>query len=104
MRKLFVAILLALPLIAQDKPASQSSMNRSFEAVIKNIDDVLWFQKVGDIASVDKSLITSKPGRTDNPTGQGAGNPLIIPVYVFTPKALKGKAPMLVFVHGGVHG
>jgi dipeptidyl aminopeptidase/acylaminoacyl peptidase len=29
---------------------------------------------------------------------------LVIPVYVFSPKNLTGKAPMLVFAHGGVHG
>ncbi|MBV9557988.1 MAG: S9 family peptidase [Pseudolabrys sp.] len=39
-----------------------------------------------------------------NTTGQGAGNPLIIPLYTFTPKKLTGKAPLIVFVHGGVHG
>ena len=39
-----------------------------------------------------------------NSTGQGAGNPLIVPAYVFTPKSLRGKAPLIVFVHGGVHG
>ena len=104
MRKLCIALLLAVPLFAQEKPASQTAMNRSFEAVNKNVDDLLWYMKVGDVASIDKFQITSKPGRSENPTGQGAGNPLVIPVYVFTPKTLKGKAPMLVFVHGGVHG
>jgi len=104
-RLLFISILLTLPLLAQEpKPASQSSVNRSFEVTAKNIDDVLWHLKLADVATVDKFSITSKPGRTDNPTGQGAGNPMIIPVYVFAPKALKGKAPTLVFVHGGVHG
>ena len=104
MRKLLVAILLSFPLLAQDKPATQTAMNRSFEAVNKNVDDLLWYMKVGDVAAIDKFQITSKPGHSENPTGQGAGNPLVIPVYAFTPKGLKGKAPTLVFVHGGVHG
>jgi dipeptidyl aminopeptidase/acylaminoacyl peptidase len=109
MRKLlaFISILFTVPLLAQQtepRPASQSSVNRSFEEQTKHVDDVLWYMKVGDVAAIDKVLITSKPGRTDNPTGQGAGNPMIIPVYVFAPKALKGKGPMMVLVHGGVHG
>ena len=104
-RLLFISILFTLPLLAQEpKPASQSSVNRAFEVTAKNIDDLMWHLKLADVATVDKFSITSKPGRTDNPTGQGAGNPMIIPVYVFAPKALKGKAPALVFVHGGVHG
>ncbi len=60
--------------------------------------------KLSDVASIDKVQITSKPRREKNPTAQGAGNPLVIPVYVFTPKGLRAKAPLIVFVHGGVHG
>lgn len=108
-----VLLLLATPLLAQqDVPATQRSadrlrttVDRSFEDVDREIDDALWYFKLGDAADIAKYRIaTSKPLRMNNPTGQGAGNPLIIPVYVFSPKNLKGKAPMIVFVHGGVHG
>jgi dipeptidyl aminopeptidase/acylaminoacyl peptidase len=69
------------------------------------VDDVLWYFKLGDAAEIAKYRVaTTKPVRMRNATGQGAGNPLIIPVYVFTPKNLKGRAPLLVFIHGGVHG
>lgn len=113
MRKLtLLAALLTLPAFAQpDPPATQKSlssldrsMDRSFEQTLKTVDDLLWYMKVGDVAAVDKFQITSKPGRSENATAQGAGNPLVISVYTFTPKSLRGKAPMLVFVHGGVHG
>ena len=103
-------ILMILPLLlvssalAQSVPAERRT-ERNFEEVTKNADDILWYFKVGDVASVDKVHYTSpKPERTSNPTGQGAGNPMIIPAYVFTPKNLHGKAPLIVFVHGGVHG
>jgi dipeptidyl aminopeptidase/acylaminoacyl peptidase len=72
----------------------------------KAVDDLLWYQKVGDVAVVDKIRITStRPIRMANPTGQGAGNPLIIYAYTFVPKKLAAghKAPLIVFVHGGVH-
>jgi dipeptidyl aminopeptidase/acylaminoacyl peptidase len=41
-----------------------------------------------------------------NPTAQGAGNPVIITAYTFLPKkrAEGGKLPLIVLVHGGVHG
>ena len=93
-------LFLALPLLAQN-----TRSERDFEQVIKNADDALWYFRVGDLASVDKVHYTSpKPERTTNPTGQGAGNPMIIPAYVFTPKNLHGKAPLIVLIHGGVHG
>jgi len=112
MRNFIAAILtlaVTLGLAAQQQttehPASADSVDRGFEQTIKDVDDVLWHFKTGDVANIDKVLIaSSKPIRMKNATGQGAGNPLIIPVYVFTPKNLKGKAPLIVFVHGGVHG
>src|SRR3954451_138127 len=93
------------PATAKALSQHDTSMDRGFEVDAKMIDDVLWHLKVGDVAAVDKvQLASSKPIRMKNPTGQGAGNPLIIPAYVFTPKNLKGKAPLIVFIHGGVHG
>jgi dipeptidyl aminopeptidase/acylaminoacyl peptidase len=41
----------------------------------------------------------------ENATGQGAGNPLLIYGYTFVPKSLGARrAPLIVLVHGGVHG
>lgn len=82
----------------------QSATDHELDVLLKRIDDVLWHLQLGDIARIDKVRITSLPARTSNPTGQGAGNPLIIPAYTFVPRSLQGKAPLLVFVHGGVHG
>jgi dipeptidyl aminopeptidase/acylaminoacyl peptidase len=92
------------PVTAKAFAAHTEDVERSFEETLKNADDILWHLELSDVASVDKYEITSKPARTKNPTGQGAGNPMIIPVYVFAPKSPRGKAPMLIFVHGGVHG
>ena len=97
--------LFGIALVASAAFAQTPNNDRDFEQVIKNSDDVLWYFKLGDVASVDKVQLTSpKPERTTNPTGQGAGNPMIIPAYVFTPKNLHGKAPLIVLIHGGVHG
>lgn len=83
---------------------NQQGAQHTYDVLEKKIDDVLWYFQVGDVAEIDKVRFTSKPIRMANPTGQGAGNPLIVYAYTFVPKKLAGKAPLLVFVHGGVHG
>jgi dipeptidyl aminopeptidase/acylaminoacyl peptidase len=73
----------------------------------KRIDDLMWLRELEDVAQVDKVRYTGPPPRVNpNPTGQGAGNPVIITAYTFMPKkyAASGKLPLLVYVHGGVHG
>lgn len=73
----------------------------------KKIDDVLWFEKVGDVAFVDKIFMTG-PARWKelNPTSQSAGNPVKVWSYVFVPKDANAskKHPLMVLVHGGIHG
>jgi dipeptidyl aminopeptidase/acylaminoacyl peptidase len=113
---LVVLFLLASTTFAQTPPADSpatsralerhdESMDRAFDDIDRDVDDVIWYFRLGDVAEIDKVRIaTSKPIRMKNATGQGAGNPLIIPLYVFSPKNLKSKAPLLIFIHGGVHG
>ena len=79
--------------------------DRAFEDTQRAIDDALWYFKLGDVAMIDKfEIASSKPRREKNPTDMNSGNRVIFPVYVFAPKNLKGKAPTLIFAHGGVHG
>ncbi len=93
------------PDLAKQLESAGTRETRAFEDTQRMIDDEMWYHRLGDIADIDKyEIATSKPRREKNPTDVNAGNPLILPVYVFAPKNLKGKAPMLVFAHGGVHG
>jgi dipeptidyl aminopeptidase/acylaminoacyl peptidase len=79
----------------------------TFDQILKGIDDVLWFERVGDVADVDKVFYVSAP----NPKGKeiyGIANerhPMKIWAYVFVPKKLdrNKKAPLLILPHGGVH-
>jgi dipeptidyl aminopeptidase/acylaminoacyl peptidase len=85
-----------------------SNLRYSFQSVQKQLDDVLWYDKVGDVAYIDKVYLTGppKPDRVvKNKTGQGYGNPLRIQTYVFIPKTVDAdkKYPLLVLPHGGVH-
>jgi dipeptidyl aminopeptidase/acylaminoacyl peptidase len=84
----------------------QRSADFDIEAAARSVEIALWYFKLSDVADVDEIRITStKPIRMSNATGQGAGNPLIIYAHTFTPKkiAANQKAPLMVFIHGGVH-
>ena len=108
--------LLVSPLAAQapETPDLATRLERLEEAlehrldqVNKAVDDNLWFQRVGDMAVVEKVRIYGPPPwKEENPTGIGAGNPVKFYTYLFTPREDFGrqKLPLLVFSHGGVHG
>ncbi len=82
-------------------------LDHRLDVIEKKIDDVHWYNKVGDIAYIDKVYITGPPlAKETNPTGQGAGNPVKILELIFLFRKmpiLSKKYPLLVFPHGGVH-
>jgi len=116
----FGLILLSLPVLSYQRTTGEAeeselrlmrrelgALRHRFDQLQKSIDDVLWFQRVGDIAFIDKVRIFG-PSRwkEPNPTAQGAGNPFKFFSYVFIPRRMdkKRKSPLMVFPHGGVHG
>lgn len=87
--------------------AYNENLNHQLDQLFKKIDDITWFQRVGDIAYVDKIYNYGPPLRKEkNPNGQGAHNPVKFWSYVFMPKDFDAaqKYPLIVFPHGGVHG
>jgi dipeptidyl aminopeptidase/acylaminoacyl peptidase len=77
------------------------------EALTRSLDEQSFFQRLADIAEVDRVRYTGPPPRViKNPTAQGASNPVIVPAFTFMPKKIpdKERIPLLVFAHGGVHG
>ena len=84
----------------------RDSLNFLQAGLAKDIDDLMWLRLMEDVAQIDKVRYTGPPPRViPNPTGQGAGNPVIITAYTFLPKKyLAAKTPLVVLVHGGVHG
>jgi len=82
------------------------ALNHRLDELEKAVDDVLWFERVGDIAFVDKVRIVGPPRwKETQPTAQGAGNPIKFYTYVFIPKGADRtkKHPLLVLPHGGSH-
>ncbi len=85
---------------------AQEDLEHQLDQLAKAIDDVAWFQRVGDIAEVDKWRITGPPdANPKNPTAPGAGNPIKFYTYTFVPRDRKAgeKLPLVVLPHGGVH-
>jgi len=77
------------------------------DALAKKIDDLLWFQRAGDVALIDKVYIPTVPNPHEDPTYgiENERHPFKMWAYVFTPRGLDAgaKRPLLVFPHGGVH-
>lgn len=78
----------------------------TLDVISKKADDNLWYHMIDGYGYMDKVVITGPPSKVSNPTAKGAENPLRIWSYVFVPKQLKSgtKVPLIVLVHGGVHG
>jgi dipeptidyl aminopeptidase/acylaminoacyl peptidase len=97
--------------VCEEIPALEKKIERlsfALDAVTKKVDDLLWFERVGDVADIDKVYIPTVP----NPHGKeryGIANerhPFKTYAYVFVPKdSVAGrKHPLLILPHGGVHG
>lgn len=83
-------------------------LEHRLDVLQKKIDDIIWYDRVGDIAYIDKIYITGPPSEKNfkNKTSMGVKNPIKFWNYVFIPKGidLSKKYPLIVFPHGGVHG
>jgi dipeptidyl aminopeptidase/acylaminoacyl peptidase len=80
----------------------------AMQRLAKKIDDVLWFDRVGDVADIDKVYVPTVPVPTAEETYGivAERHPFRMWTYVFVPKGLdrSKKHPLLLLPHGGVHG
>ncbi|OQB81628.1 MAG: Prolyl tripeptidyl peptidase precursor [Bacteroidetes bacterium ADurb.Bin123] len=93
--------------VRQDIAEQTSELNHRLDQLAKIVDDVLWQQKTGDIAWMDKLYIYGPPpAKIKNPDAMGARNPVKFWTYAFFPKDLDPgkKYPLILLPHGGVHG
>ncbi len=112
---LFLLVLLGVSAAAQSDDLKSeikklqnynTNLDHKIDRLEKLIDDVLWYNKVGDIAHVDKLYIYGPPKwKEKNPTAKGAGNPVKFWTYAFFPNHIdiNKKYPLIVLPHGGVH-
>lgn len=83
------------------------NLRHRLDVLEKKIDDVLWFERVGDVAHVDKVFLAGEPPRNhENAKTLSGKNPIKFWSYVFIPKDIdpSKKYPLIVLPHGGVHG
>ncbi len=111
----FAAFLLVLSVAGQSagiketlKELKQSDeyFYHTMDVLEKKVDDLLWYEKVGDVAHIDKVYMYGPPKwKEENPDAQGAGNPVKFWSYVFVPRFVDPdkKYPLIVLPHGGVH-
>lgn len=75
--------------VRQDIAGQTSELNHRLDQLAKIVDDVLWQQKTGDIAWMDKLYIYGPPpAKIKNPDAMGARNPVKFWTYAFFPKDL----------------
>jgi dipeptidyl aminopeptidase/acylaminoacyl peptidase len=73
----------------------------------RQMNELLWFQRLGDVAVVDKVRFTGPPPRGTNNSAPPAGsNEVVISAFTFLPRDQKPgrRIPLLVFAHGEIHG
>ncbi len=79
----------------------------ALDEVLKKVDDVLWFDRLGEVALIDKVYLTGPPDpKAEETYGiENRRHPFKFWSYVFVPRRMgSGKAPLLLLPHGGVHG
>lgn len=77
-----------------------------FDVLEKQIDDVMWFNRMQDVAYVDKVRLTSTARwKPLNPDSKFINNKLQFYTYVFIPKNIDidAKYPLIVLPHSGIH-
>lgn len=112
---ILINLLLINPGYSQDKKEDSLSetvekkfetLNYRIDELEKAVDDILWYNKVGDVAIIDKVYIVGPPpAKVKNPTAMGVKNPVKFWCYVFIPQKIdrSKKYPLIVLPHGGVH-
>jgi len=114
---LFIFCIISVSQYAQEKKEAKNStddliekkfeeLNHRLDVLEKAADDIQWFNKVGDVALIDKVFIVGPPqAKVKNPTAMGAKNPLKFWCYVFIPRKIDRdkKYPLIMLPHGGVH-
>lgn len=83
-----------------------NNMRHVHDQIKKLSDDILWYQRVGDVAFIDKVYIAGPPAKNiKSKTHLSYGNPLKFYCYIFIPRDIKKgrKYPVMILPHGGVH-
>lgn len=120
MKKRFISIALSLMVVGCSYAQSHDELlkhigklerqladyRHRFDALSKQVDDIMWFKRMEDVAYVDKVRLTSTPRwKPLDPNSKFANNKLQFYTYVFIPKDVDvdEKYPLIVLPHSGIH-
>ena len=93
--------------VSQRLESLQESYGHTEAKLSRQLNELLWFQRLGEVARVDKILFTGPPPHNTNGMALPSGsNDVIIPAMTFLPRErhASSKLPLVVFVHGEIHG
>jgi dipeptidyl aminopeptidase/acylaminoacyl peptidase len=107
-----VAVMANLGAAAQE-PAAQTTISNRLSGIeeslgfmdariVRGLNELMWFERLRAVARVDKVRFTGPPNAGTNKPG--GTNEVIVSAYTFLPKRMKRPTPLIVFVHGEIHG
>jgi dipeptidyl aminopeptidase/acylaminoacyl peptidase len=73
----------------------------------RQMNELLWFEQLRDVAVVDTARFTGPPPRaTNNPAPPAGSNEVVVSALTFLPRKVTGghKLPLIVMAHGEIHG
>jgi dipeptidyl aminopeptidase/acylaminoacyl peptidase len=85
----------------------QDTLGHLDAKLTRQANEVLWFQRLSDLAVVDKVRFTGPPPRSTNNVAPPAGsNDLIVSAFTFLPRreSRARHLPLIVLAHGEIHG
>jgi dipeptidyl aminopeptidase/acylaminoacyl peptidase len=87
--------------------ALEEALSHLDAKLTRQVNELMWFQRLSDVAVVDQVRFTGPPPRTtNNPAPPAGSNEIIISALTFLPRQPTNSArlPLVVFVHGEIHG
>ena len=93
--------------VSQRLDALQESFGHTDAKLSRQLNELLWCQRLSDVARVDKIRFTGPPPPGTNGIALPPGsNDVIIAAMTFLPRErpVTSKLPLVVFVHGEIHG
>jgi dienelactone hydrolase len=87
--------------------AVEEALGHLDDKLTRQMNELLWFQRLGDVAFVDQVRFAGPPPRTtNNPAPPAGSNEVLVSALTFLPReqARTRQRPLLVFVHGEIHG
>ncbi len=87
--------------------ALEEALSHLDSKLTRQVNELLWFHQLADVALVDKVRFTGPPPHgTNNLAPPPGSNEVIISALTFLPRhrPRSGRFPLVVFVHGEIHG